>query len=364
MMKNRIITTLAFCIILLPAISTSGQTVNTGRDKYTLLTMPYNLRPLTLYRGQFQANAGYKFAVRTQSYNAEGNKILLRNNGTGSVYHYYFVDVRYGLTNFIELAAETNFIRRGVRAESSTYIQTTTTATNTISVNTLTEIKGMGDILLIASVRPPMKFKWFDVSATGGMFLPSSKYQPQKPTNTVATSSLSANNTSTTVNYHYNYTNGYGVPVYLVSGSLKMRFKKFAAEADLTFKTPQKEGKNIRWEETLVDKTFSYYDKSYQYLLSNTYNFNGSLHYQATGWFDININGSWQKTKSGCTEYWGKKYINPETRLLTVEPGFELQISPSITICQIAGFPVSGKGSDAPFYLFTTIRFSSFPFLR
>jgi hypothetical protein len=195
------------------------------------------------------------------------------------------------------------------------------------------------------------------------MFIPSSKYQPEKPSNTVTGITVTSPN-SYTVNYHYNYTNGYGVPVYLVSASLKMSLKKFSFAADWTFKTPMKEGKNIRWEETLIDKAFSYYDKTYQYLLSNTYTLNTSIHYQAMGWFDINLNGSYEKTKSGWTEFWGKKYSNPETRLLTIEPGFELQISPSLTIYQVAGFPLKGKNSDAPFFLFTTIRFSNFPFFR
>ena len=186
--------------------------------------------------------------------------MLLRNNGTGSVYHYYFVDIRYGITNFIEFAAETNFIRRGVRSESATYTATTLSTTDRVSVNKLTEIKGMGDILLMTTVRLPVQYTGFDVGVTGGIFLPSSKYEPSEPTNTV-TNITAAN--SYTVNYHYNYTNGYGVPVFLISASIKMSIKKISTEADFSFKTPRNEGKNIRWEETIVDKKFSYFDKSY-----------------------------------------------------------------------------------------------------
>jgi hypothetical protein len=76
------------------------------------------------------------------------------------------------------------------------------------------------------------------------------------------------------------------------------------------------------------------------------------------------MNCNWHKTSGGWTEYWGNKYKNPETCLITLEPGFELQISPNLTIYQVAGFPVGGKNSDAPFYLFTTVRFSTFLFHR
>jgi hypothetical protein len=361
MMKYRYVLVLLGLITLFLPEDLLGQSEVQLRDKYTLLTMPYNLRQLTSYRGQLQVNAGYKFAVRTQSYNAEGDVVLLKNKGTGSVYHYYYIDLLYGITNFIEIGAETNFIRRGVRSESTTYAATTLSTSDRISVNKLTEEKGMGDMLIMTTIRPPMRYRWFDISATGGIFFPTSKYEPEKPANSVT--NLTASN-SYTVNYHYNNTIGYGVPVYLVSASLKMSLRKFSSETSFIYKTPAREGTNIRWEETLVDKVFTYYDKSYSYLLSNSYSINTSLHYQATGWFEINLNGNFQKTNGGWTEYWGNKYQNPETQLATLEPGFELQISPTLTILQSAGFPLKGKNSDAPFYLFTTIRFSLFPFLK
>ena len=361
-MRNIKCIILLVSILILCSVSTSaGQIIRQPQDKFTLLTMPYNSRPLTLYRGQFQALAGYKFSVRTQSYNSDGDKIMLKDNGTGSVYHYYFVDLKYGLLNFIELAAETNFLRRGIRDESQTYTATDLPASERVSVNKLTEVKGMSDILLKATVRPPINYRWFDLSATGGIFIPSVDYKPKEPTHKLT--NITAPD-SYTVNYRYNYRNGYGVPVYLVSAAIKMGYEKISGEASWSFRSPVKEGENIRWDETLVDKVFSYTDDSYLFLLSDSHSFDVSLHYQATGWFDIYLDGNFQKSAGGWTEYWGNKYRNPETRLVLIEPGFELQISPSLKIYQVAGFPLMGKSSDASFYLFTTVSFSFFPFLR
>ena len=72
-MKSKYISALLFCIVLIPFIPINCQTTSQGTDKYTLLTMPYNKRPLSLYRGQFQANAGYKFAVNGRSYDSNGD---------------------------------------------------------------------------------------------------------------------------------------------------------------------------------------------------------------------------------------------------------------------------------------------------
>jgi hypothetical protein len=339
-----------------------AQEVKTERDRFILLTMPFNQRQLTLYRGQTQLNAGYKFAVRTQSFTSDGKLIYLKSNGTGSVYHYYFIDFRYGLTNFIEIGAETNFLRRGIRDETVNVTSITPTSTESVTVNKLIESKGMGDMFIFTTIRLPIEYKWFDFDITGGLFVPSSKYEPRKPSNTVV-SDIAASNTYT-VNLHYNYTNGYGVPVYLLGATGKIGYKKFSALADFSFRTPVKEGKNIRWEETLTDKLFSYYDKSYSYLLSDTYTLDVSLHYQATGWFNLSLNSNFFHTKGGWTEYWGNKYENQIKRLINLEPGFELQVSPSLTVYQTAGFPLKGKNSDAPFYLFTTLSFNMFPFLR
>jgi hypothetical protein len=340
----------------------TGQGIQAGRDKFILMTMPYYIRPLTLYRGQIKAEAGYKFAVRAQSFNQQGELVNLKNYGTGSVFHYYFIKLRYGILNFAEIGAETSFLRTGVRDATYTTVSASLSTTERVTVNKLTESKGMEDVFFYSALRLPIEYKWFDFSVKGGMFIPSAKYEPVKPSNTVKTSVTEAN--TYTINLHYNNTNGYGVPVYLLAAASKITIGKFTTEVDYAFRTPMKEGQNIRWEETKTDNAFTYANKSYSYLLSNTHSLNASFHYQATGWFNIYINGNYNKTTGGWTDFWGIKYSNPEKQILNLEPGFELQVTPSLTIFQIAGFPLSGKNMEAPFYLFTTISFNMFPFLK
>ncbi|MCU0473509.1 MAG: hypothetical protein MUC93_09120 [Bacteroidales bacterium] len=361
-MKNIYCITLAILFSVGSVSDLKSQSGEPSRDKFVLLTMPYNKRPLTLFRGQLQGNTGYKFAVRSQSFNSGGDLISLKNNGTGSVYHYYFVRLRYGLTNFLEIGVETDFLRRGIRDATVSVVSTTLTTTENVTINKLTESKGMGDIVLYTTLRLPVEFRWFDFGLRGGLFIPSAKYEPQRPTNTMTTSITAVN--SYTIDLRYNLRNGYGVPVYMIAAASKLSYQKITAEAEWTMRTPVKEGKNINWEESLSEKVFSYYDKSYSFLLSNTYTLDISMHYQATGWFNFYLNGSFFKSKGGWTEYWGNKYKNPEKSLINLEPGFELQVSPSLTVYQVAGFPLKGKNCDAPFYLFTTISYNLFPFLR
>jgi len=357
-MNSKVLISLIF-LSLFVRVPLTGQTDSQPGDKYSLLTTPYNKRQLTLYRGQLQANAGYKFAIRSRSYDNDGNLVILKDIGTASVYHYYYLELRYGVFNFLELSANTNYIKRGVRSVTENYFST---ASELIKINQVTETKGFGDILLIASVRLPVNYKWFDVRISGGAFVPTAKYEPAQPTHKVSNITAA---TAFTVDYHFNNKNGFGVPVWQLSGTGKFTVSKFSLEAEFTYRKPFKEAENIRWDQELtVDKNFVYSKNTYQYLLNSSYHINASLHYQTTGWFNIGLSSGYFYSGGGWTEYWGDKYKNREEHLFTLEPALEIQVSPSLTIYETAGFPISGRNIDGPFYLLMTLSFNSFPLFR
>jgi hypothetical protein len=356
MMRNKILL-IIIAVSLVIIGSVDGQTGTSPRDKYTLLTMPNNKRPLTLYKGQFQANAGYKFGVRSRSFDDNGDVINLKKDGNSSVLHYFFLELKYGILDFIELGVEENYSRQGIRTESITY----NTSITDVTVNNLIEYKGMGDLFLYTSIRLPFEYKWFDFKLNGGIFLPTANYKQEEPTHTYY---YDEENNENVINYHFNNKNGFGVPVYLISGAMKITLSKFTLEGDFTFKDPVKEGANIRWDQSFSSDKFNYTSSPYHYLLDRQITINASIHFQATGWFDIFLNNNYYRTSNGWTEYWGLKYSNPEKSLYSIEPGFELQISPSLTIYQTAGISLTGKNSDAQFIMLTTLSYNLFPFLK
>jgi len=65
-MKNKI--PFLIMMLILSSLPVISQKSSEPRDEFTLLTMPYNQRPLSLYKGQLEVNAGYKFAVRSRTY--------------------------------------------------------------------------------------------------------------------------------------------------------------------------------------------------------------------------------------------------------------------------------------------------------
>lgn len=355
-MKKIVISAILLAVLQCPLSTIICQTSSVKEDKYTLLTKPYNKRQLTLYKGQFQVYGGYKFALRNRSYDSEGEVIELKKNGNSSMLHNYSIELKYGVLNFLELGVATSYSKRGVRTESVTYGSTF----GDLTLNELTEYKGIGDLLIFTSVRLPLEFTWFDFMINGGFYLPIAGHEPEKPSHTIT---LDVPSNTVTVDYHYNNKNGYGVPLYKVGAAAKATFSRFSAYADFAFLDPLKDGTSLRWDETMTDYIFSYTSQKYDYLPDREISGALSINYQANGWFNIHLLGRMMKTSNGWTEYWdNKRYKDPETTLLTLEPGYELQISPSLRLYQVAGFSLAGKSTDAPFYMITTFSYSIFPF--
>ena len=329
------------------------------KDKFTLLTMPYNQRPLYLYGGQLQVNTGYKFAVRGKMYDSEGGLIRLKDNGTASVMHYFSAELKYGITDFLEMTLQSDYMKKGVRDETVHYWSGTDYM---ITVNNLTETRGMGDLLLQAAAHLPMEYKLFDIGLAGGIYLPVGRSETPQPEHKI-TDVAAAN--IYTINYHFKNVNGNGVPVYLMSAAGKLSVSKFTLSTDLTIKTPMKEGENMRWDYTLqTAKTFTYTGKPYSYLLNTLKSLNVTAHYQAAGWLDVYLNTTIFKSSGGWTEYTLGRYSNPDQSFIAIEPGMELQVSPAIKIYQRMSLPVSGTNADAPFYFYITLSGNMFLFLK
>ncbi|MBM3420189.1 MAG: hypothetical protein FJY11_03545 [Bacteroidetes bacterium] len=354
-MKKQTLLTVLLAAVYVVA---NAQTSVIRPDKYTLLTMPYNQRQLTLYKGQVQANAGYKFSVMARQFSSAGDLEVLRNMGIASVYHYYFAEMKYGVAPFLEVGAMTNFMKRGVRSQTVTYVS----ADETVKVNNLTEEKGMGDLLLTATLRLPVEFRIADISAGAGLLIPSAKHEPEKPTHTV---SNVLSESSYTVNYQYHNTIGNGVPVYLFSANAKITLSGFTLATSFLMKDPVREGENFRWNQNLTaNRTFDYSTSTYKFLPDRSFEIGTALHFQATGWLNAFMNLGYMNSGGGWTEYWGKRYRNPDRWMISLEPGLEIQVSPAVTIYQKAGFPLSGKNTYAPFYMYITASFNTFAFYR
>jgi len=354
-MKRNIVKILILNILLVaPAGIIVGQEQSENSDKYSILTEPFNLRPINLHKGQFQINAGYRLSVRTKSFDDTGTRIGLLEDGSASIQHAYVFNVKYGILEFFEVGAAMNFFRQGVRGITRNYFS----GFDYITINELNEFNGFEDIHLRASLSLPFKVDNFDFAIEGGISLPTARHEPDEPTHTF----VPLGGQSYIFNYHYNNNNGTGVPVWKLSATFQLTIDKITLLSTGSFYSPVSEGTGAIWDESFINNKFIYEKTPFSYLPSRSLNLFASVHYQAIGWLDLFIGFDHFQTSGGFTEQYGNKYANPVKGLSYIQAGLEVQVSPLIRLNEVAGFALSGRNTDGPFYILTSLSFNMIPF--
>ena len=273
------------------------------------------------------------------------------------------IDIKYGITDFIEAGMNISYSRAGMPSKTTSYIG----SNYIVQYYSLEELRGLNDLLIYASLRLPIEYKFFDINFGGGIFLPSAKYKPDQPKHSITSIEHILPDGSIfehSVNYRYHIPNGSGVPMYRLSSSGKLKVDKISFQLDAVFQFPAKTGNNIRWSHTLLTfdsgDEFSYTSEEYEYLPDRAHRVDLAIHYQVNGWLDLFLNGANFSSSGGWLENWGQKYANSQQTLWTIEPGFSIQVSPKLILFQKTCFPLSGKNIDGQFGIMITARFNLF----
>lgn len=321
-------------------------------DKFTLLTEPFNLRPVSMHRGQFQFNAGYRLAIRNAQFDADGEKIGLKEDGSAVVGHTYFFNLHFGIFEFLEFGAEMNYLKQGVRGQTREYLS----GNDILTVTELTEYKGMEDLFLSLTLRLPFLPEMIDLGLTGFYSLALAEHQPDRPGHAFEVVSAASNWNA--IRYRYNNRNGNGVSYFGGGGTLKIRGSMFAFQASGSMQAPAGETNSVRWISWLNGTDFEY--TSSEYALRPPVNLfvDAGIHIQAAGWLDLFLGGAFDQTTNGWYEALGQKYTLPETSVITLQTGFEIQVSPSLRLLEYAVFPISGKNTYASFAIHTGLSYN------
>jgi hypothetical protein len=308
-------------------------------------------RPLTLHRGQLRIEGGYGLSAVTRRFDLDGDKIHLRDEGRSFVQHQWLVDVRYGLLENLTLIFSTNFRRQSERTEQ--------VLTVTDEVTELFEIKhrtGMEDPLLALSARAPFTSPALDIILTGGMYLPVSTYKEKVPDHKIE----DVGYRSIVYNYYQKW--GNGVLVGVIGGNLKYRGQDFAFTGSFLYNHPLGVTENVQWQHQLVNNQFQYQQQSYQYQLPNRIHFSVELEQQLSPWFVLTAILSGDKTTGGWNEVNGVRYTWPGQAFYSINPGYEILVTPKIWLRQRMILPVLGQATDAPFSIYSSLVYNFFPF--
>ena len=323
-------------------------------DKYTLLTEPFIERPVSMHKGQLQFNSAYQISISGGYFEDNLEKTNLQEDGAAVIGHKSFLNLNYGLFEYLELGAEMNYFKQGIRNTTLYYLD----IYETVTITELTENKGFEDLILSGTFRLPNNWKVFDMALSAYYLLPVSKDVPDKPEHSIE--SIVNESQYTIISLKETIRNGQGVPSYGLGSEFKLRFSNFAISGAGSFMVPTKEGLNLYWDQEIVDEEFIYEEIEYSFMPMSRLNANLNIHYQPNGWFHLFGGLNMISRRNGWFERKELKYAYPEVMFYDFTTGFEIQIAPRIRMIEIMKFPLGGQNSYSSFSIFTGVSFNLF----
>ncbi len=339
-----------FLIVIIPF---TFLTVRAQDDPYSLLTEPYNERPLTLHQGQLQINGGYQLGISAGYIDPDGEKVDLRDNGTAVAGHRFLFDIRLGILEFLEFGASMNYETRGVRGQTLNIIS----GSNLKVVTNLNEYSGFNDLDLSLTARLPIDYKNYGFALTGLLSLPTAKHEPDEPSHYIE--EVLPDGSWTNVHYVFNENNGVGVLSAGAGARAKLAFGDFALFLEGLYRHPLQEGESIYWT-SFLDNEFSYEENPYAYLPRDFLYLSGMVNYQAVGWLNIFAGAQYQSETGGWFERGGVRYAYPGESILGLLTGLEIQVATHVRLFEYVHFPVSGQNVYSRFYIHTGLSYNLF----
>jgi len=321
-------------------------------DLYSLLTERYVDRPVAMYKGQFQMKTGYHFSLIRKMFDPDGEKIDLTENGLVAAKHLLPFNVKYGVLDFIQLNAGSEFASMGVRTQTVV----TPGLGGSLSQSELIRYNGFDDLYLGIDLSAPFKIRRINWLITGGIHLPVFNHEPEKPSHSYTI--LDEETGDANLKYIYNNKFGSGIPVGRVGSTIKLRLSLISLTGGFHYLGGLKEGESIQWNFRLVENKFEYEEELYQYHPGNQIEYYGECAIQAFNWFTIIGSFNGYQKKGGWSNITGKKVSYYDESLNQLAIGYEILASPMLRVEQYTLFPLSGKNVIGQWIFVTGISFN------
>ncbi len=322
----------AISLALLPW-TVSGQVPSA----FEVLTERYVDRPVAMHRGQLQFNSGYDFSVINRKYDPEGESIDLTTDGSASSRHRFPFDIRYGILEFLQVSASTNYASMGIRSQN----RVTVTGVGNISIKELQVYRGMDDLYLGLDLSNPLRMDFLDIALRAGIFLPLFDHNPDQPSHRVEITEPYPD--AMEIEYRYNNKTGLGVPVVSFGGTLKIRSSRFSLSARLGYSSGTKTGESISWESRLSEGEISYRQAPYEYSVGNTLDYGGILAWQAIDWFAVLLSFEGSRNTGAWSTETGLKVLDGTKAIHSAGIGYDIQVAPSLRLSQRLLLPYTGQ---------------------
>lgn len=318
-------------------------------------------RPITVHRGQLRLTGDYRFSILSKEFDAAGELISLREAGSASISHRVALDVKYGLSEFIQLSA--SIARRQHRLSHRTEYIYPEDADPVISHQIINDHSGLEDLYVGVDLRAPLKTRSLDLALTVGAHLPTARFEARAPRHSFKSSGPDTDPVHH-FTYRYYFPAGRGITVGRVGGMAKYRSRTWAISGRIDYEHGLVDGNGIDWIHQFdTESGFEYRRVPYTYRLPDSFAYFLEAEFQPRPWLDIFINGS------GFTAFHGwisrmdnLKVAIPYRTVVLCSPGAEVLITPRLWVRGRVNIALAGKNAQAPIGFETMIMYNVFPF--
>lgn len=317
-------------------------------------------RPITLHARQLRITGAYDVSLHSRRFDKLGETFSLRDMGSSSVRNHYALDVKYGITQFVQFTASIGATGHLVRQRAE-YIAADA-EDPAVSHRVQRKYSGIEDVFVGVDLRAPLKTRKIDIAVALGAHLPTASSRSPTPRHSLG---VSQEDGSPLHQYVYRYHNppGRGVAIAKVGGRAKYRTARWAFSSGVDYQHGLKDGVSVEWKHQLTtDGTFEYRKVPGTYRLPDSFDYFVEVEYQPSPSVDLILNAS------GYTAYngWISKQDNlkvavPYQTVVVCSPGVEILLTPRLWLRERLDIALAGKNHDAILGAETTVMYNLFP---
>lgn len=317
-------------------------------------------RPITVHDGQLRITGHYGFAEVSRAFDAYAEPVSLPNV-TSAVAHRFSLDVKYGLTEFVQFSAALARTQQVVR-EETIYIDPQD-SDPVIAHEVINDHSGFEDLYIGFDLRAPLKTRRVDLMLIVGAHLPTSRFDAQQPDHSFRTSGTESEPVHH-FTYRYKYARGRGITVARIGGMTKYRSRQWAISGRVDYEHGLVDGSGIEWRHQFEPGSgFEYRSIPYTFRLPDLFVYFMEVEYQARPSLDLFINCSgWTAFRGWMSSIDDLKVAIPYRTVLVCSPGAEVLLTPRLWVRGRANIAVTGKNTEAPLGVEATVMYNIFPF--
>ena len=340
-----------FLLVAASAISTASF-CQFGPDSLLLNERALD-RPLNLHKGQLRIGADYGFQLVNTSFD-RSQRIQLIETGQAGVAHGFELDLKYGITEFLQASFNISHLNQAVRDESVTLIEE-----DIYEITYTTVHRGISDPHVELTYRLPLPRK-VDLLFSGLVNLPVASKGYLEPEHSVQ-SEASEFGDVYTVQYVEVVGQGRGIFIPGVRAQFKYRLKDVAFTLRGLYMYPAGISTDHIWDYRIENNEFIYSSASFSRQEPDIKSVDGLVEYQVFPWFNVSSGFVYRSRQSGWTEETGRKILIPNSMLTTWNLSYELIVTAKLWLSQGIVVPLNGAHTLAPFVVSTGVKYNFFP---